>query len=235
MIFEALQWIDPTSRELLDLIVGYVERWAVLLTATFRPEFQPPWTGRPHVTVLSLNRLSRHDAGLIVQQLRGDAPALPHDVADEIVERCDGVPLFLEELTKAVLEQSAGPDRARALVAAVPTTASAVPVTLHASLVARLDRLGAVAKEVAQIGAAIGREFSFELLSSTASRNEAELQSAITRLVEAGLVYQRGTPPQESFLFKHAAGAGRRLQHIVARTAPAFARADCRRFPLNAR
>ena len=204
MIFEDLQWVDPTSRELLDLIIERVECWPILLTATFRPEFQPPWTGHPQVSMLSLNRLSRHDAGLIVQQLRGDAPTLPHDVADDIVERCDGVPLFLEELTKAVLEQSAGPDRVRALVSTVPAASPTVPATLQASLMARLDRLGPVAKEVAQIGAVIGREFSFELLTATASRNEAELQNALTGLVEAGLVFQRGTPPQASFLFKHA-------------------------------
>jgi class 3 adenylate cyclase/predicted ATPase len=204
MIFEDLQWVDPTSRELLDLIIERMERWAMLLTATFRPEFQPPWTGRPQLTLLSLNRLSRQHAGVIVQQLKGEATTLPSDVVDEIVERCDGVALFLEELTKAVLEQSAGPDRARALVSSIPAAAPTVPATLQASLMARLDRLGSVAKEVAQIGAAIGREFSFELLTRTAPRNQSELRTAITGLVRAGLVFRRGIPPRETFLFKHA-------------------------------
>jgi class 3 adenylate cyclase len=204
MIFEDLQWIDPTSGELLDLIIERMGRWAMLLTATFRPEFQPPWTDRPQLTLLSLNRLSRHHAGVIVQQLKGAAATLPSDVVDEIVERCDGVALFLEELTKAVLEQSAAPDRARAMVSTIPAAAPTVPATLQASLMARLDRLGSVSKEVAQIGAAMGREFSFELLTKTTPRNQSELRSAITGLVEAGLVFQRGIPPRETFLFKHA-------------------------------
>lgn len=204
MIFEDLQWVDPTSRELLDLIIDRMERWAMLLTATFRPEFQPPWIGRPNLTLLSLNRLSRHHAAVIVQQLKGEAATLPSDVMDEIVERCDGVPLFLEELTKAVLEQSASPDRARALVSTIPAATPTVPATLQASLMARLDRLGAVAKEVAQMGAAIGREFSLELLTRTATWNQSELRSALAGLVEAGLVFQRGIPPRETFLFKHA-------------------------------
>jgi class 3 adenylate cyclase/predicted ATPase len=204
MIFEDLQWVDPTSRELLDLIIERIERWAMLLTATFRPEFQSPWTGRPQLTLLSLSRLSRHYARAIVQQLKGAAVILPNDVAEEIIERCDGVPLFLEELTKAVLEQSASLDRARAVVSTVPAASPTVPATLQASLMARLDRLGPVAKEVAQIGAAIGRGFSFELLTTVASRHSSELQSAITMLVEAGLLFRQGNPLEESFLFKHA-------------------------------
>jgi class 3 adenylate cyclase/predicted ATPase len=204
MIFEDLQWVDPTSAELLDLVIERLERWRLLLAATFRSEFEPPWRGRAHVTELSLGRLKRQHAQLIVQQLKGDTAALPPDVADEIVERCDGVPLFLEELTKAVLEQSFSPARARAMVSAVPAATLTVPATLQASLMARLDRLGPVAKEVAQIGAAIGREFTFELLATTASRDRSELKNAITALVEAGLVFRRAAPPQEVFLFKHA-------------------------------
>jgi class 3 adenylate cyclase/tetratricopeptide (TPR) repeat protein len=203
VIFEDLHWIDPTSRELLDLIIERIEHWSVLLVATYRPEFQPPWTGHPQVTVLSLNRLSQRHAAILVQFLAGDAAALPSDVADEIVARSDGVPLFLEEVTKAVLESATGPDQPRAMVSASPGAGLAVPATLQASLMARLDRLGPAAKEVAQIGAVIGREFSFDLLAA-AARDEIELQSAITKLVEAGLVFQRGIPPQASFLFKHA-------------------------------
>jgi class 3 adenylate cyclase len=142
MIFEDLQWVDPTSRELIDLIIERMERWAMRLTATFRPEFQPLWAGRPGVTLLSLSRLSRHYAREIVQQLKGEAVTLPSDVADEIVERCDGVPLFLEELTKAVLEQSASIDRARAVVSTVPPASPTVPPTLQAPLIAPLDPPG---------------------------------------------------------------------------------------------
>ncbi|HZC97431.1 MAG TPA: AAA family ATPase, partial [Bradyrhizobium sp.] len=169
MIFEDLHWADPSSRELLDLIVEEVERLPVLLIATFRPEFQPPWTGQPHVTSLSLRRLGRHESDELVRGIIGNA-ALPSEIMAEIVERTDGVPLFLEELTKAVVEN--------AVIGSIPAASLAVPATLHASLMARLDRLGSAAKEVAQIGACIGREFSYELLAVVAQRSETELEGA---------------------------------------------------------
>jgi len=196
MIFEDLHWADPTSRELLDLTVEHVARIPVLLIVTFRPEFQPPWTGQPHVTTLSLRRLGRDESDELVRGIIGNAAALSSEVVDEIVERTDGVPLFLEELTKAVLETGT--------VDAVPATSLAVPATLHASLMARLDRLGSTAKEIAQVGAAIGRDFSYQLLAAAAQRTEAELQEALGRLVDTGLIFQRGAPPQATFLFKHA-------------------------------
>jgi predicted ATPase/class 3 adenylate cyclase len=196
MVFEDLQWADPTTRELLDLTVKQVERLAVLLIATFRPEFNPAWTGEPHVTTLSLRRLERDESDQLVRGIIGGSPALSSAVVDDIVERTDGVPLFIEELTKAVLET--------AHVGAVPAVSLAVPATLHASLLARLDRLGLMAKEIAQVGAAIGREFSHELLAATVRWSEAKLQAALGRLVDAGLVFQRGLPPQATFLFKHA-------------------------------
>jgi class 3 adenylate cyclase len=200
IVFEDLQWIDPTSRELLNLIIERLEHLPVLLIVTFRSEFRPPWSGQPQVSALSLNRLNRRSAGLLVQSL-AEAAVLPDDVADAIVERSDGVPLFLEELTKAVLEEAVqvgGP------VSAEPGKVLMVPATLHASLLARLDRLGPAAKAVAQIGAAIGREFSFDLLATACGQDAPRLQAAIERLVEAGLVFQRGTPPQARFSFKHA-------------------------------
>jgi len=194
IVFEDLQWIDPTSRELLDLIIERLESWPVLLIATFRSEFQPPWTGQPAVTAMSLNRLNRRNSAMLVQGLISAGARLPNDVADAILERCDGVPLFLEELTKVILEE--------------PVEATGGPVfippTLHASLLARLDRLGPDAKEIAQIGAAIGRQFSFELLTASAAQSRPKLGAAIAALVEAGLVFQRGAPQQASFLFKHA-------------------------------
>jgi class 3 adenylate cyclase/predicted ATPase len=196
MIFEDLHWADPSSRELLDLVVEQIERMPVLLIATFRPEFQAPWADRPHVTTVPLRRLGREESDRLVRGLIGDAETLSRGVMDDIVERTDGVPLFLEELTKAVLENAA--------VGTIPATSSAVPATLHASLMARLDRLGPIAKELAQVGAVIGRDFSYQLLAAAAQRTEAELRDALGRLVDAGLVFQRGTPPEATYLFKHA-------------------------------
>jgi class 3 adenylate cyclase/predicted ATPase len=202
MIFEDLHWIDPTSRELLDLTVEKITGLPVLLVATYRPEFQPPWVGQSQVTVIALNRLGRNEGATLVHRLAGNLGALPPDVVDEIVERTDGVPLFVEELTKAVIE--AGADRGHVSISAVPPSPLAVPATLHASLLGRLDRLGPAAKNVAQVGAAIGRDFSHELLAAAVQLAEPELLEALRRLVEAGLVFQRGAPPTAEYLFKHA-------------------------------
>jgi predicted ATPase len=202
MIFEDLHWIDPTSRELLDLTVEKITELPVLLVATYRPEFQPPWVGGSQVTVIALSRLGRNEGATLVARLSGNLGALPPEVVDEIVERTDGVPLFVEELTKAVVE--AGADRGYVSVSAVPPSSLAVPATLHAPLLGRLDRLGPSAKNVAQAGAAIGRDFSYELLAAAVPLAEPELQEALRRLVEAGLVFQRGVPPAAEYLFKHA-------------------------------
>jgi class 3 adenylate cyclase/predicted ATPase len=199
MLFEDVHWIDPSSRELLDLLVERVPRLPILLLVTFRPEFQPPWTGQAHVTVLVLNRLDRLEGTTLVQRV-GGAKALTDDVVAEIVKRTDGVPLFVEELTKAVLEGS----NAGTTLSQAGATGPNVPATLHASLMARLDRLGSAAKEVAQVGAVLGREFSYELLAAVAQRNTAELDAALDQLVVAGLTFRRGAPPQAIFLFKHA-------------------------------
>jgi class 3 adenylate cyclase/predicted ATPase len=200
MIFEDLHWADPTSRELLDLTVEQIERIPVLLIATFRPEFQAPWTGQQHVTALALRRLGRQESSALVRRLIGSTAALSTEVVDEVVERSDGVPLFVEELTKAVLESAS----AGAQISAIPATPTAVPATLHASLMARLDRLGSAAKETAQIGAAIGREFPYGVAAAVAQRSEEDVQEGLGSLVNAGLVFQRGVPPQATFLFKHA-------------------------------
>jgi predicted ATPase len=157
MVFEDAHWIDPTSRELLDLTVERVHRLPVLLLVTFRPEFQSPWAGQPHVTILALNRLDRR----LVEQI-AEGKTLPDEVVDQIVERTDGVPLFVEELTRSVLESGAR------LVG--------IPTTLHDSLMARLDRLASV-RLVAQIGAAIGREFSYPACSLSSSRGRAARRS----------------------------------------------------------
>ena len=199
MVFEDIHWIDPSSRELLDRIIEQIANWPVLLVATFRPEFQPPWTGQPHVTTLALTRLDRHDTAAMVKTIAGTA-ALPTEIVQEIAERTDGVPLFVEELTKAVLESGT---QATTLSAA-PHPALSVPATLHASLMARLDRLGAAAKDLAQTGAMIGREFGHELLASIADVPEPQLREALDRLTNSGLLFVRGTPPQSAYTFKHA-------------------------------
>jgi len=204
MVFEDVHWIDPTTRELLDRTIGVAERLPVLLIATFRTEFQPPWIGQPHVSVLALSRLGRRDGAALVRELLAKAEALPADIVNEIVERSDGVPLFLEEVTKVVLEAAAGADAARSTIASIPGARLKVPPTLQASLMARLDRLGAAAREVAQAGAAIGRDFSHELLLAAAPRAPAETEEALGRLVAAGLVFQRGVAPAADYRFKHA-------------------------------
>ena len=198
MIFEDAHWIDPSSRELLDLTMDRVSQLPVLLVVTFRPEFQHGWSGRPHVTTLALNRLAGRDGAALVERVAGSA-GLSRDIVDEIVARADGVPLFIEELTKAVLEAGDGDGQIATVLAA-----SAIPATLHASLIARLDRLGPSVKEVAQIGALIGREFSYEVIELVARRPAAELQVALARLVQAELLFCRGVPPRSSYLFKHA-------------------------------
>jgi predicted ATPase len=205
MVFEDVHWIDPTTLELLSLTVDRAASSSVLILVTFRPEFQPPWTGQPHVTVLTLARLDRRDGEALVERITGNSAVLPSDIVTEIVERTDGVPLFVEELTKAVLEAGAQDSTAKAVLSVTGLPSHTVPATLHASLMARLDRLGPAAKEIAQIGAAIGREFSYELLAAvTPDRPDAELQIPLDRLVAAGLVLERGVPPNATFLFKHA-------------------------------
>jgi class 3 adenylate cyclase len=202
MVFEDAHWIDPTSRELLDLIVERVRSLPVLLIVTFRPEFQPPWTGLPQVSMVALNRLDRRDRAALVEQIAGDK-ALPNEVVDQIANRTDGVPLFVEELTKSVLESGLlREDRDRYVLDRV-LPPFAIPTTLHDSLMARLDRLASV-RLVAQIGAAIGREFSYTLLREVSRLPEGELQAALARLVASELVFQRGTPPDAVYTFKHA-------------------------------
>ena len=202
MVFEDVHWIDPTSRELLDLTVDRVRQLPMLLAISFRPEFQPPWNGRSHVTSLVLNRLGERDGTALAQQLAN--AALSPEIVAQIVERTDGVPLFVEELTKAVLESVGQGDRVATVLATASPAALSVPATLHASLIARLDRLGPVPKEVAQIGAVIGREFAYELIELVAQRDERELQAALGQLSAAELLFCRGAAPHSSYLFKHA-------------------------------
>ena len=202
MIFEDAHWADPTSLELFGRGVNRIVNLPVLLLITFRPEFAPPWIGQPHVTALTLNRLTRREADAMIDLVTGNEP-LPANIRQEIVERTDGIPLFVEEVTRAVLE-ARDQGRGERTLAAIPSAAVAVPATLHASPMARLDRLGGPAKEVAQTGAAIGREFSHALLAAVIKKPEAELRSAVDGLVAAGLLFRQGVSTQASYLFKHA-------------------------------
>jgi class 3 adenylate cyclase len=202
MIFEDAQWIDPTSRELLDLTVERIRSLPVLLVVTFRPEFQPPWTGQPQVSVLALSRLGRRDRTALVEQITS-GKGLPDEVTAQIVDRTDGVPLYIEELTRSVLESGLLREEADRYVLDRALPPFAIPTSLRDSLMARLDRL-ASAREMAQIGAAIGREFSYALLRAVSRLPEAELQPSLARLVASELVFQRGTPPDAVYTFKHA-------------------------------
>ncbi|MEA2782731.1 MAG: hypothetical protein QOK29_4275, partial [Rhodospirillaceae bacterium] len=201
MIFEDAHWTDPTNLEAFGRVVDRIRTLRVLLIVTFRPEFEPPWIGRPHVTALTIDRLVQREASAIIDRVLGDKQ-LPARIRQDIIERTDGIPLFVEEMTKAVLEAESDGDAWRTAGAIPPPTVT-VPASLHASLIARLDRLGP-AKELAQIGAAIGREFSHALLASVVRRPEAELGSALDRLIAAGLLSRLGVPPHASYLFKHA-------------------------------
>jgi class 3 adenylate cyclase/predicted ATPase len=202
MVYEDAHWIDPTSLELLNLTVERARALPVLLIVTSRPEFRPSWTDQPQVTVLALNRLDRRDRIDLVKQIAG-GKALPDEVVDQIADRTDGVPLFVEELTKSVLESGLLHQENDRYVLVGALRSLAIPTTLHDSLIARLDRLAPV-RLVAQTGAAIGREFSYALLRAVSRLPEDELQTALARLVASELVFQRGTPPDAVYSFKHA-------------------------------
>jgi class 3 adenylate cyclase len=202
IIFEDAHWIDPTSLELLSRVVDRIAILRVLLLVTYRPEFAPPWIGRSNVTAHILNRLPQREVSAMIDSVVGNK-LLPASIRKDIIERSDGIPLFVEEMTRAALE-TAGEGGAERAVATVLPPEAAVPASLHASLMARLDRLGSTVKEVAQIGAVIGREFSYELLVAVAQRTGEELQAALQRLSDAGLILCRGWLPEATFLFNHA-------------------------------
>ncbi len=201
MIFEDAHWTDPTSLEVIGRTVDRLRTLGVLLIVTYRPEFDPPWIGRPYVTALNLNRLGEREIAAMIERVTGNK-SLPESIRQDIIERTDGIPLFVEEMTKAVLEAQ-GEGGAERTLTTIPSPSIGVPASLHASLMARLDRLGP-AKEVAQIGAAVGREFSHALLQAVVRKPETELRSALDRLVAAGLLFQQGVPPHATYLFKHA-------------------------------
>ncbi|MGY8668530.1 adenylate/guanylate cyclase domain-containing protein [Bradyrhizobium sp. UFLA05-109] len=201
MIVEDAHWGDPTSLEAFGRTLDLIATVPVLMIVTFRPEFEAPWIGRPHVTAMTINRLTKRQVGAMIDGVVGNT-LLPAGIRQDIIERTDGIPLFVEEMTKAVLEAE-GQSAVERTIAVVPSPALAVPASLHASLMARLDRLGP-AKEVAQIGAAIGREFSHALLVAVVRMPEAELGSALDRLIQTGLLFRLDLPPNATYVFKHA-------------------------------
>ena len=202
MVFEDVQWTDPTTLEVFGQAVDRIPTLHVLLIVTFRPKFEAPWIGRQYVTALTINRLGQREVSAMIDGVVGNK-SLEGSVREDIIERTDGIPLFVEELTKAVLEAESH-RAAEHAIAVIPPPALEVPASLHASLMARLDRLGP-AKEVAQIGAAIGREFSYEgLVAAVAPGPKAVLKHALERLTASGLAFRRGTPAEATYSFKHA-------------------------------
>ena len=199
---EDLHWVDPTTLELLTLLVDQGPTARILALWTFRPDFSPPWTGRSHLTQVTLPRLPRRQATEMTGRV-AHGKALPAEVVAQVVAKTDGVPLFVEELTKMVLESGLLQEREERYELTGPLPPLAIPTTLHDSLMARLDRLATV-KSLAQLGATLGREFSYELLQAVSPWDEETLQRGLHQLVEAEFLYQRGLPPQATYLFKHA-------------------------------
>jgi len=202
LLYEDLHWIDPTSLELLDLLLDAIIDQPIMILATARPTFEHGFGGHPIVTRFALNRLGKDQISGIVSKLT-DGKVLPDDIMAIIAQRTDGVPLFVEELTKTILESGALKEEGERLVLNGPLSAIAIPATLHDSLMARLDRLQPI-KEVAQTAACIGREFSHGLLAQISHLSDAELYTALDGLIAAELIYRRGLPPEATYLFKHA-------------------------------
>jgi class 3 adenylate cyclase/predicted ATPase len=202
LVMEDLHWVDPSTLELLSLLVDRGPTARILALFTFRPDFSPPGTGRSHLTQMRLHRLTRPQAAEIIRRV-AHGKALPPEVVAQVVAKTDGVPLFVEELTKMVLESGLLQEREERYALTGPLPALAIPATLHDSLMARLDRLATV-KAIAQLGATLGREFSYELLQAVSPWNEETLQRGLHQLVEAEFLYQQGLPQQATYLFKHA-------------------------------
>ena len=201
-LLEDVHWIDPTTLELVNRTIEAVKSSAFFALITFRPDFFSPWLDRSHVTMFRLERLSKDEVDAMLVDLTAGKP-LPDEVSEIIVSKTDGVPLFVEEMTKAILETGVLEDVGERYVLQGPIALPSIPVTLHDSLVARLDRLAPI-KEVAQIGAAIGREFPYRLLAALAPMSGTSLDAALAQLIAADLVYSRGQPPDSTYVFKHA-------------------------------
>jgi class 3 adenylate cyclase/predicted ATPase len=201
-VMEDLHWVDPSTLEFLTLLVDQGPTARILVLLTYRPDFSPPWTGRSHLTQVTLPRLPRRQAAELTTRV-AHGKALPAEVVEHVVAKTDGVPLFVEELTKMVLESGLLQERDDRYALTGPLPALAIPTTLHDSLMARLDRLATV-KALAQLGATLGREFSYALLQAVSSWDADTLQRGLQQLVAAEFLYQRGVPPQATYTFKHA-------------------------------
>ena len=193
-VWEDLHWADPSTLELLGLVIEQVPTARLLTLVTARPEFRPPWAPRSHLTQLTLGRLPRPQVETMVWQLTGGKP-LPAEVLTQVVAKTDGVPLFVEELVKMILESNLVREAADRHVLTGPLPPLAIPATLQDSLMARLDRLS-TARAVAQLGAVLGREFAYELIRAVAPMDETMVQRGLAQLVDAELLYQRGRPPR---------------------------------------
>jgi TOMM system kinase/cyclase fusion protein len=201
-VIEDLHWVDPSTLELLTLLVDQGPTACILALFTFRPDFKPPWTGRSHLIQVTLPRLLRRQAAEMTSRV-AHGHALPSEVIEQVVARTDGVPLFVEELTKMVLESGLLEEREEHYELTGPLPPLAIPTTLHDSLMARLDRLAAV-KAMAQLGATLGREFAYDLLQAVSPWDEDSLRQGLHQLVAAEFLYQQGLPPQATYRFKHA-------------------------------
>jgi len=202
MVLEDAHWVDPTTRELFDVVIERVRKLPVLFIMTYRPEFIPSWLGQAHVTALTLNRLGRRENAALVKRVAGGKD-FPPELLERMLNQTDGVPLFIEEVTKSVLESGILREEDGAYVLAGPLPVLAVPSTLQASLIARLDRLAPV-RTLVQTSAALGREFSYAVLKAVTALSDAELEPLLTRLVASELVQQRGVAPHAGYIFKHA-------------------------------
>ena len=202
VVWEDLHWADPSTLELLGFVVAQAPTARMLMLITYRPEFRPPWAPRSHFTQLTLGRLPRPQVETMVWQLTGEKP-LPAEVLAQVITKTDGVPLFVEELVKMILESGLVREEANRYVLTGPLPPLAIPATLQDSLMARLDRL-ATSRVVAQLGAVLGREFTYELIRAVGLMDDATVQRGLEQLMEAELLYQRGRPPQARYLFKHA-------------------------------
>jgi class 3 adenylate cyclase/predicted ATPase len=202
IVVEDVHWVDPSTLEFLTLLIDRLQSHRILLLITYRPGFTPPWQAFPHVTAFALNHLSRRESVQMIARLT-DGKGLPEEVREQIVAKTDGVPLFVEELTKTVLESGLVAYTGERYTLSGPLPPLAIPVSLQDSLMARLDRL-AVVKDLAQLGAVLGRSFSHELLAAVSPLSEAELNKALNQLVQAELIYRRGLPPDVTYEFKHA-------------------------------
>jgi class 3 adenylate cyclase/tetratricopeptide (TPR) repeat protein len=202
LLFEDAHWADPTTLELLDLMIDRVKNMPLLVVLTHRPEFQNRWTDHGHVIGLNLSKLTRAQSAAMTSRVTG-GKALPDDLLEQIISKTDGVPLFVEELTKSILESGELTDKGDRYEYAGTSHSIIIPATLRDSLMARLDRFMPV-KEIAQIGAAIGREFSYELVSAVAPLQKTQLDDALSQLTDSGLAFRRGTTPEATYTFKHA-------------------------------